>query len=47
MKYKLAIQPEVFDDIQQGIDWYNSRQKGLVGKKIFRCCKAGIQNATN
>jgi len=34
MRYKLIIQPEVFDDIQQGIDWYNSRQKGL-GKSFF------------
>ena len=29
MRYKLVIQPEVFEDIQQGINWYNSRQKGL------------------
>ena len=34
MKYKIVIQPEVFDDIQEGIDWYNSRQKGL-GKRFF------------
>lgn len=34
MKYKVVIQPEVFDDIQEGIDWYNSRQNGL-GKRFF------------
>jgi len=30
----LVIQPEVFDDIQEGIHWYNSRQKGW-GKRFF------------
>jgi len=34
MPYKLVIRKEVFNDIQNGIDWYNSRQKGL-GKKFF------------
>lgn len=32
--YRLVIQPEVFDDIQKAIDWYNSQQKGL-GNKFF------------
>ena len=34
MPYKLVIRKEVFDDIQNAMDWYNSRQKGL-GKKFF------------
>lgn len=38
MKYKLVIQPEVFDDIQEAIDWYNTRQSGL-GKKFSMSLK--------
>lgn len=34
MAYKLTIRPEVYDDIQSGIDWYNSKQKGL-GRRFF------------
>lgn len=30
----MVIQPEVFDDIQEAIDWYNTRQSGL-GKMFF------------
>lgn len=32
--YKLVIRPEVFEDIQSGINWYNSKQKGL-GLRFF------------
>ncbi len=35
MSYKLLIKPEVYDDIQSGIDWYNSKQKGL-GRQFFK-----------
>lgn len=34
MAYKLVIKPEVYNDIQSGVDWYNSKQKGL-GKRFF------------
>ena len=34
MPYKLLIKPEVYDDIQSGIDWYDSKQKGL-GRQFF------------
>lgn len=33
MTYRIHIEPEVFNDIQQGIHWYNQQQKGL-GKKF-------------
>ncbi|MCF8298374.1 MAG: hypothetical protein K9J13_12580 [Saprospiraceae bacterium] len=29
MNYSLKIKQEVFLDIQDGIEWYNSQQKGL------------------
>ena len=34
MAYKLVIKPEVYTDIQSGIDWYNSKQEGL-GRRFF------------
>ncbi len=34
MSYKLVIRPEVYSDIQSGVDWYNSKQKGL-GRQLF------------
>ena len=38
MAYCLKIKPEVFIDIQEGINWYNSRQKGL-GKRFHSSVK--------
>lgn len=35
MKFKIKIGPEASDDIQQGIDWYNKKQKGL-GRKFYK-----------
>lgn len=32
--YRLEIKDEVFDDIQNGFDYYNSRKTGL-GRKFF------------
>jgi hypothetical protein len=29
MAFELKIEPEVFLDIQEGIDWYNNQQRGL------------------
>lgn len=28
-KYNLQINPQAFDDVQKGIDYYNQQQKGL------------------
>jgi hypothetical protein len=33
MAFKIKIEPEALDDIQQGIDWYNKQQAGL-GRKF-------------
>jgi toxin ParE1/3/4 len=33
-KFHLDIEPEAFDDIQEAIDYYNSKQDGL-GKRFF------------
>jgi len=34
MEYKLFIEPESLNDIQEAVYWYNDRQKGL-GKRFF------------
>ena len=33
-KFTLDIEPEAFDDIQDAVDYYNSRKAGL-GKRFF------------
>jgi hypothetical protein len=33
-KFTLDIEPEAFDDIQEAVDFYNSRKSGL-GKRFF------------
>lgn len=38
MPYKLKIKPEAHQDIQDGIDWHNSRQPGL-GKRFHSAVK--------
>ncbi|OQX75926.1 MAG: hypothetical protein B6D61_09565 [Bacteroidetes bacterium 4484_249] len=38
MHYKLNIKPEAHQDIQEGIDWYNSKQTGL-GKRFHVAVK--------
>lgn len=38
MPYKLKIRPEAHADIQDGIDWYNSRQPGL-GRRFHAAVK--------
>ena len=32
MKFKIKIEPEAYDDIQDAIDWYNKKQPGLGSK---------------
>lgn len=34
MTFKIKVEPEAMDDIQQGIDWYNEQQAGL-GRKLL------------
>ncbi len=34
MKFKVIYNPEVHDDLQQAIDWYNEQQSGL-GNRFF------------
>jgi len=33
MTYKIKVEPEALQDIQDGIDWYNEQQTGL-GRKF-------------
>ncbi|HRY33519.1 MAG TPA: hypothetical protein P5531_11175 [Bacteroidales bacterium] len=35
MAFKLIFAAEVFDDLQQNIDWYNEKQPGL-GKRFYK-----------
>jgi len=35
LKYKLKIEPEAKDDIQDNIKWYNEQQKSL-GKRFYK-----------
>jgi hypothetical protein len=41
MSFKIKIEPEVFDDIQNGIAWYNKQQAGL-GKRFLSEVKLHI-----
>lgn len=34
MAFKIKVEPEALEDIQQGIDWYNEQQSGL-GRKFL------------
>jgi hypothetical protein len=42
MAFKLIYAAEVYDDLQQSIDWYNERQTGL-GTRFFKAVKEQIQ----
>lgn len=42
MKFTVKSQPEVKNDIQDGIDWYNSKEVGL-GRKFHSSVKAHIE----
>ena len=42
MKYKIQIESEVRQDIQEGIDWYNEQQRGL-GRKFHAAIKEAFR----
>ena len=46
MPYKLKIKPEAHQDIQDGIDWYNSRQPGL-GRRFHSAVKQEFKTLRN
>jgi len=41
MSFKLIYAAEVYDDLQQNIDWYNEKQSGL-GARFFKAVKEQI-----
>ena len=41
MGFKLIYAAEIYDDLQQNIDWYNERQSGL-GSRFFKAVKEQI-----
>ncbi len=43
MTFKIKTEPEAKQDIQEGIDWYNEKQKGL-GRKFHSQIKASIKH---
>lgn len=43
MPYKIKIEPEAQEDIQEAIDWYNEQQKGL-GRKFLLELKEFFQH---
>ncbi len=42
MPFTIRIEPEVIEDIQYGIDWYNDKQSEL-GKKFYTDVKATLE----
>lgn len=42
MAFKIKIEPEAHQDIQEGIDWYNEQQPGL-GRKFHAEVKASFK----
>jgi len=41
MAFKVLFAAEVYDDLQQSIDWYNEQQSGL-GSRFFAAVKEQI-----
>jgi hypothetical protein len=41
MGYKLIYASEVYNDLQENIDWYNQKQNGL-GSRYFKAVKEQI-----
>jgi hypothetical protein len=41
MAFKLTFSADVFDDLQQNIDWYNEKQPGL-GQRFYKSVKTQI-----
>jgi toxin ParE1/3/4 len=46
MAYKIKIEADALQDIQQGINYYNELQPGL-GRKFFAEVKASFNSLTN
>ncbi len=42
MAFKIKIEPEAYQDIQEGIDWYNRQQPGL-GRKFHAELKTSFK----
>lgn len=42
MTYRVVYNPEVYHDIQEAVDWYNSQQLGL-GKRFFFLLKETLK----
>lgn len=42
MRFSVIYAPEVFDDIQEAVNWYNFKQKGL-GTRFFNAIKEQIK----
>ncbi len=38
MRFKIVYSPDVKEDVQEAIDWYNSKQRGL-GSKFVKALK--------
>lgn len=45
MAYKIKLEPEASNDIQQAMDWYNTKQAGL-GKKFYKSLQKSIDGLT-
>ena len=43
MKFKVIYNPEVYNDIQQAIDWYNEQQSGL-GTRFYTTTKKHLNS---
>ena len=43
MKFKVVYNQEVFDDLQQAINWYNKQQPGL-GDRFFTASKKQLNS---
>jgi len=46
MRFKIVYNPEVFNDIQQAVDWYN-RQQPKLGIRFFSVLKKHLNSLEN
>ncbi len=46
MAYKIFIEPDAFEDIQNGINWYNEKSDGLGNKfhSVINSCFEDIKS---
>ncbi len=42
MSYKIKIEPEVYEDIQEGVTWHNQQETGL-GNRLHSVIKAAFE----